>query len=95
MITYNPKLQFQANTERREAWRQMAGSPILQSALTHAQAHMAQAGFGPDEMRGVNAFIVGLLNLSEDAPQPKALPARQLSSYDQPAKPADKTEPKK
>lgn len=87
MIAFNPKQQFQANTEQREEWRKMAGHPITHRAITHAQAQMALAGFGPQEMNGVNAFIAGLLNLSEDIVEPKPLPARQLTSFDKPQDP--------
>lgn len=82
MVTYRPKVLFQNNKSDREAWEQIANNPLLHRAIAFTQADMAMAGFGPQEMNGVNTFIVGLLNLSTDIEIPKALPVKALKSFD-------------
>lgn len=82
MISYRPKTLFQANTTEREAFSQMAANPLLHRAIAYAQADMAFAGFGPQEMAGVTAFILGLLNLSENEEVKKPLPVKSLTSFD-------------
>lgn len=84
MIPYRPKSLFQANSREREEFAKIAANPLLHKAITYAQADMAAAGFGPDEMRGVNNFVVWLLNLSEDDEVKKPLPVKHLVSYDNP-----------
>ncbi len=83
MAAYRPKTIFQSNSADREAWQQMAGSPLLHRAIAYAQADMAFAGFGPHEMLGATALILALLNLSENEDQKKPLPIRRLTSYDE------------
>jgi hypothetical protein len=79
---YSPKLRFQQSTARREQWSKIVADPVFHDALLHTQAQMAAAGFGPQEMVGVNNFIVGLMNLSEDIVKVNPLPAKQLKSYE-------------
>jgi len=74
------------DTKRREAWHQIANSAVLHEAILHTQAQMAAAGFGPQEMTGVNNFIMGLLNLAEDIPTNTPIPAKVLKSWDDPVK---------
>jgi len=81
-IPYSPKQRFQQNTERRKAWAEIVGSHVYIDAILHAQAQMAAAGFGEREMVGVNNFIVGLTNLSEDIPVNNPIPAKSLTSWD-------------
>lgn len=87
MIAYRPKTLFQANTAEREKWQQIAGDPVTQRAIAYAQADMAMSGLNPDEMRGANAFILILLNLSEEIPVVKPLPMKSLKSFDEPQEP--------
>lgn len=87
MVPYRPKTLFQNNSQEREAWSQLASNPLLHRAIAYTQADMATAGFGPDEMKGVNSFIVGLLNLSENVEVQKPLPTKPLTSFDTPLKP--------
>jgi len=84
MIAYRPKTLFQKDSKQREAWQQLASNPLLHQAIAFTQADMATAGFGPHEMNGVNNFIVGLLNLSENEPEQKILPVKSLTSFDPP-----------
>lgn len=84
MTIYRPKLLFQSNSSEREAWQQLSTNPLLHRAIAYTQADMATAGFGPQEMAGVNNFIIGLLNLSENEVTTKPLPIRKLTSYDEP-----------
>jgi hypothetical protein len=83
---YNPKLRFQADTQRRERWAQMASDPVFHDAMIHAQSHLAQAGFNPQEMVGVTHFIHTLVNLSEDVMQNTALPVKKLADTETPKK---------
>lgn len=85
MISYRPKTLFQKDSKQREAWQQLASNPLLHQAIAFTQADMATAGFGPHEMNGVNNFIIGLLNLSENDETQKPLPIKRLTSYDEPA----------
>lgn len=85
MTTYRPKLLFQSNGSEREAWQQLATNPLLHRAIAYTQADMATAGFGPHEMNGVNNFIVGLLNLSENELESKPIPVKKLTSFDEDA----------
>lgn len=90
MTPYRPKHLFQANSDERQAFAQIASNPLLHRAIAFAQADMAFAGFGPLEMTGVNNFIVGLLNLHENEVPQKPLPVKHLTSYDLP-QPTPKT----
>ncbi len=82
MAAYRPKHIFQSNSAEREAWQSMSSSPILHRAIAYAQADMAFAGFSPYHMDGATAFILGLLNLSENEEVKKTLPIRRLASFD-------------
>lgn len=86
---YSPKLRFQQQTARRERWSQMVADPVFHDAVLHTQAQMAAAGFGPQEMVGVNNFIVGLMNLSEDIQKTSQIPVKQLQSYEDLPKPKE------
>jgi hypothetical protein len=93
-MTFRPKELFQKDGKEREAWQQLAGSSTLQRALAFAQADMANSGFGPNEMHGVNCFIDRLLNLSENDPEQKTMPIKRLKSWDDVYKTAPATPPK-
>jgi hypothetical protein len=82
-VIYSPKERFQKDANRRAAWAKLASEPLLHEAILHTQAQMAAAGFGPDHMNGVNNFIVGLLNLSEDIQRDKPIPVKHLESYEE------------
>lgn len=84
MIQYRPKALFQKDSKEREAYSHLAANPLLHRAIAFTQADMAAAGFGPQEMYGVNNFIVALLNLSEADEPKKPLPVKHLTSYDNP-----------
>lgn len=88
MIAYRPKTLFQKNTQDRAAFQTIAGNDLLHRAISAAQAEMAFAGFGPHEMRGVSAFILILLNLSETEEAAKPLPTKPLVSFDAPLPPS-------
>ena len=93
MIAYRPKTLFQKNNTDRAAWQSVAGNDLTHRAIAAAQAEMAFAGFGPQEMRGVSAFILTLLNLSETEEMQKPLPTKPLTSFDAPS-PQHNTETK-
>ncbi len=82
MTQYRPKLIFQSNSMDREGWAELAANPILRRAILHMQADMAFAGFTDPQMQGVNFFILGLLNLSENEPEAKVIPAKVLKSFE-------------
>ena len=82
MVLFSPKTQFQEDAKQREEWAQIANSKILHKVLMTGIAELAARGFQPQEMVGANSLIAVILNLSEDAPLPKPLPSKPLTSFD-------------
>jgi hypothetical protein len=82
VISFNPKAQFQRNTEEREAWRNMAGSAILHKAITVAESQLVSSGLTLEQISGINLLVFELLNLSEDIKPQTQIPAKTLKSFD-------------
>ena len=82
MISFSPKLQFQAVKAQRAEWDAIARSSILEKAITHSLAEMMAAGMAPDALAGVKGFIYVLQNLSEEVKDEPQMPAKRLTSYE-------------
>lgn len=79
----SPKERFLNLEESSKAWRTMARSDLMATALTHGFAEFALSTPEPnsDQIRAVRNFIDTLLNLAEPKSPPRApFPDKRLSN---------------
>jgi hypothetical protein len=77
-VQLRPKELFQNQSDLRKDFGNMAHGNVLQSAVTHALAEFARNNPTADEMRGANAFVSVLLNLSDNPDPMPHFPVKRL-----------------
>jgi hypothetical protein len=78
----SPKSRFLSLEESAKAWRTLARSDLMTTALTHGFAEFALSSPEPtaEQIRAVRNFMDTLLNLAEPkSPPPTPFPDKRLS----------------
>lgn len=78
----SPKDQFLKDTDACAKFVDIAASPLVHRAMTHALAAMALDGKSAEEMAGAKAFASRFLTMADkEEPLPGKLPAKTLKTY--------------